>query len=232
MTASAGNPLPSSRLRDGKTDAIARVIKSHLLKPPKRILVVGCGSGIEAAVLADEFEAHTTGIDLDGTFDPIAARRASLLVQDATNLDFPDKSFDLVFSYHALEHIPRYDVVLNEMRRVLTEDGHYCVGTPNRLRLIGYIGSKDASLRQKLMWNASDWSARIRGRFRNEFGAHAGFSPLELQDALKVVFSTANDVTFEYYLAVYSNKATLIRLLQASGFGRFLFPSVYFVGQR
>ncbi len=229
--ASAGRPC-TDQLRDGKTEAIARIIKRCVTKQPKRILVVGCGSGLEAAILAQEFGAQTTGIDLSADFDAIAAARVTLMRGNATKLEFPDQSFDLVYSYHALEHIPQYHRALSEMRRVLADGGHYCIGTPNRSRLVGYLGSKDASLLQKFLWNANDWSARLRGKFRNEFGAHAGFTPEELLSALGSVFSVVNDVTLQYYMEVYSDKVRLIRLIHASGIERFLFPSIYFIGPR
>ncbi|HKA39376.1 MAG TPA: class I SAM-dependent methyltransferase, partial [Burkholderiales bacterium] len=215
-----------------KTEAIARCLRRSIPEPPARILVVGCGSGLEAAILAQELGAHATGIDTSADFDPAHAGRATLQQGDAESLEFADESFDLVYSYHALEHIPRYRAALAEMRRVLTEGGHYCVGTPNRLRLLGYMGSKDASPWQKLLWNAQDWSARLRGRFRNEYGAHAGFSAEELGAALGSIFSSVQDITLQYYLEVYADKAGPLGVLGSIGVGRFLLPSVYFIGRR
>ena len=234
--AAAGEPQPApqgaARLRDGKTEAIARCLRRSIPYQPRRILVAGCGSGLEAAILAQELGAHTTGIDTSGDFDPAHGALATLRQGDATSLEFADKSFDLVYSYHALEHIPRYLAALSEMRRVLADDGWYCVGTPNRLRLLGYMGSKDASALQKLLWNAKDWSARLRGRFRNEYGAHAGFSAEELGAALASVFSSVQNITLQYYLEVYADNARLLGLVHAMGIERFLFPSVYFIGRR
>lgn len=227
-----GAPQSAARLRDGKTEAIAGCLRRGIPRLPRRILVVGCGSGLEAAILAQEFGAQTTGIDPNVDFDPACAALATLRQGDAVNLEFADQSFDLVYSYHALEHIPRYRTALAEMRRVLAEGGHYCVGTPNRLRLLGYMGSKDASPLQKLLWNANDWSARLRGRFRNEYGAHAGFSAAELGAALGGVFSSVQDITLQYYLEVYADRARLIEFVHGLGIARFVFPSIYFIGRR
>jgi hypothetical protein len=118
------------------------------------------------------------------------------------------------------------------MHRVLSEGGAYCIGTPNRLRLIGYLGSKDATCREKLAWNVADWMAQARGRFRNEFGAHAGFSSVELKEMLEGVFGETTEITLQYYLGVYRSYATLVNLLAKWSLGRFLFPSVYFMGKR
>jgi ubiquinone/menaquinone biosynthesis C-methylase UbiE len=194
--------------------------------------VVGCGSGAEAAVLAAELQTEVIGIDIEAAFDPEAAAIADLRQGDARCLEFADQSFDLVYSYHALEHIPNCTKALREMHRVLSEGGAYCIGTPNRLRLIGYLGSKDATCREKLAWNVADWMAQARGRFRNEFGAHAGFSSVELKEMLEGVFGETTEITLQYYLGVYRSYATLVNLLAKWSLGRFLFPSVYFMGKR
>ena len=221
-----------SKLRDPKTAAIASIILEHVTVPIRRALVVGCGSGVEAAVLASELQAKVVGIDLDGSFDDVAAGRVDLRRGDATSLDFDDGEFDFVFSYHVLEHIPEYGKALTEMARVLSPGGTYCVGTPNRLRLIGYLGGKGATWREKIAWNVADWNAQLHGRFRNEFGAHAGFSADELKAALKQAFARADDITLPYYLRLYRDRARAVSLLEKSGLGRLLFPSVYFMGRK
>jgi hypothetical protein len=118
------------------------------------------------------------------------------------------------------------------MHRVLTKDGAYCVGTPNRDRLVGYLGSKGASWRQKLDWNVADWRARLHGRFRNEFGAHAGFTYEELQKELTDAIGPAVSVTLPYYLSVYARRKRYVALMDRLHLSRRLFPAVYFVGQR
>lgn len=110
-------------LGDRKTAVLAQFICQHSMTPPRTILVVGCGGGIEAAVLALSLDAQVTGIDVVAEFDERAAKVADLRYGDATNMDFEDGSFDFVFSFHALEHIPDYRKALAEMCRVLRSDG-------------------------------------------------------------------------------------------------------------
>lgn len=90
-----------------KTLAAIRVIQDYYPNPT-RILAVGCGSGREAGILARTFSAMTIGIDIgdEFEFDVEGALPAELRLMDARNLDLADSSFDLVFSFHALEHIP------------------------------------------------------------------------------------------------------------------------------
>jgi ubiquinone/menaquinone biosynthesis C-methylase UbiE len=218
--------------RDRKTEVLAGIIRERVGRPILRLLVVGCGSGREAAVLAGALKAEVVGIDLGAVFDPAATAVVDLRRGDATRLEFADRSFDFVYSFHVLEHIPDCTRALAEMRRVLSEDGAYCIGTPNRLRWIGYLGSQDATLREMIAWNFADWKARASGRFRNEFGAHAGFSAAELKEMLERVFSEAADITRSYYLGVYREHAGLVKLLGSSGLDRLLFPAVYFMGRR
>jgi ubiquinone/menaquinone biosynthesis C-methylase UbiE len=218
--------------RDGKTEALAGLIRERARVPIRSLLVVGCGSGVEAAILARELGAHVVGVDLDGSFDAAAAAAVDLRRGDATCLDFPNGSFDFVFSYHALEHIPAHGKALAEMARVLSTHGAYCVGTPNRLRLVGYLGSKDATWREKVAWNLADWKARLLGRFRNEYGAHAGFSSRELQSWLAEAFAQTEEITLPYYRRVYRGCAFWVNLVGKMGLGRFLFASVYFMGSK
>ena len=218
--------------RNDRTAVLAAILRERVRTVGRRVLVVGCGSGTEAAVLGATLGAEVMGIDLAGNFDPAAAAVAQLRTGDATRLEFADGSFDLVYSYHVLEHIPQHAKALAEMRRVLSPGGWYCIGTPNRLRLVGYLGSQQTAWRDKLAWNAADWNARLHGRFRNEFGAHAGFTSVELKCALETAFGNAEEISLRYYLGVYHNHAALVSALGKSGLGRFLFPALYFVGTK
>lgn len=222
MDASVTNP---------RTSVLTGLMRERCGIERPSILVVGCGRGIEAAVLATDLGAEVTGVDLDSRFDAEAARHAKLMPGDATALDFSDESFDMVFCYHALEHIPNYHRALNEMHRVLRRAGLWCIGTPNRARLLGYVGGGSTWL-EKLAWNWTDWRMRLTGRFRNEHGAHAGYTSTELSEILKRHFSLVEDVTSEYYWRLYGRRRLLIAVLMKVMLGQFVFPSVYFIGKK
>jgi SAM-dependent methyltransferase len=214
-----------------RASQIANVIRRRHPARISKMLVVGCGDGREARALAEALGCDVTGIDLRDQFDPQAAAGARLQKGDATALTFATDEFDFIYSYHVLEHIPRYRDALAEMNRVLAKGGGLWIGTPNRSRLVGYIGSK-VPMQKMIAWNAADWKARLRGRFRNELGAHAGFTLRELGAELRAVFSRIDDATLDYYLAIYPNRARTVRVLQNSGLGTFAFPSIYFSGQK
>lgn len=49
---------------------------------------------------------------------------------DATKIDFPAESFDVIFFSHILEHIEKYQNALNELYRVLKPGGKIILQTP------------------------------------------------------------------------------------------------------
>lgn len=218
-------------LSDRRISAIAAILAEMQPPPRPRALVVGCGSGREAAVLAADLEASIVGVDLVTNFSPEAMAWADLRYGDATALDFPDASFDVLFSYHVLEHIPATDQALAEMHRVLRPGGVFCIGTPNRQRLVGYVGGSGTPS-EIFRWNLADWRARLAGRFRNELGAHAGFAADELGGMLRRHFRECREVTGDYYRRVYASRANSVAALCRSGLGRYAFPGVYFAGSR
>ena len=192
-----------------------------------RALVVGCGSGEEARDLSTRFNCDVDGIDLwDDNFEVMDNNRVRLHVMDAAHMSFPDATFDLLYSFHALEHIEELDAALREMRRVLKPNAVVFIGTPNKSRALGYVGSA-TTLKMKLIWNLQDLNMRVRGRWENKYGAHAGFTARELQRIAASTFGPAVDVSLDYYLGLYAKRAALIRLMHKTGLHEFLFPAVY-----
>src|SRR5262249_20739491 len=147
-------------------------LRRHGLRP-RRILVVGCGPGVELAHIARATGANVVGIDL--VVDPRQRGEAHALVRaDATRLPFRDGFFDSVYCYHVLEHVPSPEVAVSEAHRVLRPEGLGYFGTPNRSRLVGYIGGR-ATNWGKVAWNAKDYWHPLTRRRSNARGAHAGF---------------------------------------------------------
>jgi len=57
--------------------------------------------------------------------------REGLCVADAQSLPFKNHAFDVVFSFHVMEHVPSPEVMLTEMRRVLRKNGELILAVPN-----------------------------------------------------------------------------------------------------
>lgn len=98
----------------------------------KRVLDVGSGVGGTSRCLAREFGCRVTGIDLTDEY----CRAAAMLTDriglaklvdyrqgDATNLPFPDASFDVVWTEHVAMNIPDKPKLYRELYRVLKPGG-------------------------------------------------------------------------------------------------------------
>lgn len=231
--AAAGNDPSKPPLSgpDRRTKVLADCLRRRG-GPPERLLVVGCGSGAEAGFLARVFAAETVGVDLPGSnlpFDRAASAPALLLHMDAQRLAFGDDRFDMVYSFHALEHMADPFQALAEMRRVLRPGGRFCVGTPNSRRLLGYIGS-DVPLSVRIRWNLHDLRMRLSGRWSNAAGAHAGYAAGELRAMCAAAFGDAEDISDEYYAALYPRHRRLLGLIRRSGAKAVAYPCVYVTG--
>ena len=101
----------------------------------KRVLDLGCGSGYGTAELAG-VARETTGVD--NSFEAIEYAAAHypgvrFFPLSATELPFPDASFDLVTAFELIEHLEDWARLLREARRVLDPSGVLIVSTPNKL---------------------------------------------------------------------------------------------------
>lgn len=222
----------SEGLKLPKTMAMIQVLRNVGCRP-RNILVAGCGTGSEAGTFARAFGVETIGIDIGASFafDHAGAAPAILMQMDARDLTFADKTFDLVYSFHALEHIPRPADALREMCRVLRPGGHFLLGTPNKSRILGYLNATDPLL-EKVIMNFRDFGMRLQGRWTNEAGAHAGFTSPELNSMCRDAFGDSHDVSEEYYSSLYSSKAWLVKKVCRSSVSSVLLPCVYVFGSK
>ena len=98
----------------------------------RKVLDIGCGIGGPAFVLASKYGAHVTGIDVEPQLIDDAKVRAERLGLSAQcdfvkvepgPLDFPDNSFDVVFSSGVIMTVDDKEQVLSEALRVLKPGG-------------------------------------------------------------------------------------------------------------
>jgi ubiquinone/menaquinone biosynthesis C-methylase UbiE len=98
-----------------------------------KVLEIGCGLGTDGAQFA-RAGADYTGIDLTEAAIDLARRRFALSglkgdfrVSDAEKLDFPNDSFDIVYSHGVLHHTPDIESAISEIHRVLKPGGRAVV---------------------------------------------------------------------------------------------------------
>ncbi len=97
------------------------------------VLEIGCGVGSDGLQFA-KCGAFYTGIDLTEAAVNLARRnfansglRGEFRVGDAENLEFPDESFDVVYSHGVLHHTPDIERAVHEIHRVLKPNGRAIV---------------------------------------------------------------------------------------------------------
>ncbi len=104
----------------------------------KRVLEIGSGVGTDARTIVGKGGVYT-GINVDAASTEAttqALRVFSLpgvaLQGDATALDFPDATFDVVYSFGVLHHIPVAAKAVAEIHRVLKPGGELLIMLYNR----------------------------------------------------------------------------------------------------
>lgn len=141
-----------------------------------QVLELATGTGIIARNIAGKV-AHVEATDFSGEMIKKAKsikHRSNLhfSVQDACNLPYAEKSFDMVIISNALHIMPNPENALANIRRVLKDDGILIAPT------FTYEQSKSAAIKVKLMaltgfkayhnWNTKDY---VRFLLKNGFVA-------------------------------------------------------------
>ena len=100
--------------------------------PGGRVLEVGCGNGLGVELLLDVFGAvEVDAFDLDPAQIDRARRRLAgrervrLWVGDATAIAAADATYDAVFDFGIIHHVPAWRDALREVHRVLVPGGRF-----------------------------------------------------------------------------------------------------------
>lgn len=104
--------------------------KAYRGKKPKKILDVGCGTGLTLGYLAQHGQVE--GIDISKKAIVFCQARGfkNVRLGDAQELPFPNNSFGTITAFDILEHIKDDQKVLNEFHRVLCPGGFVLLTVP------------------------------------------------------------------------------------------------------
>jgi ubiquinone/menaquinone biosynthesis C-methylase UbiE len=112
---------------------------SYAQSAGQKVLEIGVGQGTDLMQFA-RAGADCYGVDITDNHLELTARNfqlqgktVSLHKADATKLPFEDKTFDIVYSFGVLHHIPDIENVMKEIYRVLIPGGCLMLSVYNRM---------------------------------------------------------------------------------------------------
>jgi len=100
----------------------------------RKVLEIGCGRGVGTEIIFERFGAgEVHAFDLDPQMIELAEKRLTkfpseklrLFVGDAERIGAPDNSYDAVFDFGIIHHIPRWQNSIKEVARVLKPGGKF-----------------------------------------------------------------------------------------------------------
>jgi ubiquinone/menaquinone biosynthesis C-methylase UbiE len=114
----------------------------------KKVLEIGTGVGTDARKIIDHGGIYT-GINVDrgstvmtGKALEVFSLPGTVKQCSATSLDFDDASFDTVYSFGVLHHIPDVESAISEIRRVLKPGGELLIMLYNKSSINYYLEIK------------------------------------------------------------------------------------------
>lgn len=114
---------------------MTRYIAAQSLVTNKVVLDIACGSGYGTQLLSKKAK-KVTGVDIDKSSIDFAKKNYSgnnteFILGGGEDIPLDDNSVDVVITFETIEHIKDYRKFLNEINRVLKNDGIAIVSTPN-----------------------------------------------------------------------------------------------------
>ena len=97
----------------------------------KSLCDIGCGAGYLLSALKKN-KHKLLGIDNDNKALKLASQYSKTLKIDLNDKNFKfNKKFDLITCYHVIEHIKSPINFINNIHKMLNNDGHIIIGTPD-----------------------------------------------------------------------------------------------------
>ena len=130
--------------RFDKLEYLPRVVNFGAYKG-KQLLEVGCGIGIDLVRFA-KHGALATGVDLAEVAVDLARKnlglhhvRGDIQVMDGEHLQFPDKSFDVIYAHGVLQYTNDPEAMVREIYRVLKPRGEAILMVYNRYSWLNFL---------------------------------------------------------------------------------------------
>lgn len=118
---------------------VAKMMKAMNVQPGELVLDAGCGTGVHS-VRASKYGAKVTAIDISQSMIDVAkqniekagfAEQTAFQQEDLTTLSFADQTFDHIFSWGVIIHIPDFKSALDNLVRALKPGGSLALYVTN-----------------------------------------------------------------------------------------------------
>lgn len=114
----------------------------------KTVLSVGCGSGEDCIHLKRQGAERSIGVDISDELIAIAKSsypECEFRVMNMENIDFPDESFDFVYSSLAIHYIEDWSKVFNSVYRILKPNSSFLFSCGHPLRFAMDVVESDTN---------------------------------------------------------------------------------------
>lgn len=146
-----------------------------------RALEIGCGRGVGSDLILRVFGADSVdAFDLDPRMVALArarlasyGSRARVWVGDAGAISAPDASYDAVFDFGIIHHVPEWRGVLREVNRVLKPGGRFYAEEVLRRFIVHPVTRRLLEHPQSDRFDAEGFGREVEA---------AGFAPVESEE--------------------------------------------------
>ncbi|MDI9633328.1 MAG: flippase-like domain-containing protein [Methanolinea sp.] len=156
------------------------------------LLDLGCGSGVQIAAVRREYKGEVIGIDLNRNALLYARGKnipgASFILANVHHLPIREGSVNQVICSELIEHLPRPEAVIGEIRRVLVPGGEVVITTPNERSIWGLY---------ELLWD-------VFGHGRNYGETHLRFFSVPELSSLFSDFTSRSSRTIFFLSPVFA----------------------------
>ncbi len=151
MRSAQPSPEELATIKDGAPERfVPGIMRGHLIEvehlarywwagqfaPGRRVLDAGCGAAYGTRMLAEAGASEVVGVDMsESVLEAVGHDMPStvrLETGDVRSLDFPAGAFDLVVCFEVIEHVEKPEEVIEELVRMVSDDGVLIVSTPDR----------------------------------------------------------------------------------------------------
>ena len=97
----------------------------------KSLCDLGCGSGYLLSAIKSK-KNTLTGVDNDDIAIKMASKYGTILKRNLNSKNFLiKKKFDVIVTYHAIEHLKKPENLIKNIRKILKKNGILIIGTPD-----------------------------------------------------------------------------------------------------